>query len=112
MLHYLAAGIINGNEALTARCSVHHSALARSRFSHRLTERLLILSTDVLTEDSDIALRSRLHNYTTKSCVGRAEFKNMLVSILNFTRSDDRYWYVEAARIESFLNDAFLRMHC
>jgi hypothetical protein len=36
----------------------------------------------------------------------------MLVSILNFTRSDDRYWYVEAARIESFLNDAFLRMHC
>jgi hypothetical protein len=122
MLHYLATCIINGNEVLTTHRPVYHSTLARSRFSHSLTERLLALSTGVLNEDSDIPLRSRLRSYTTKSRIGEAEFEDMLVKILDLTRSDAGYvleMHLQVRneslltnRIDLFLDDALLQMRC
>jgi hypothetical protein len=122
MLHYLATCIINGNEVLTTHRSVHHSTLARSRFHHSLTERILALSTGVLNEDSDIPLRSRLRSYTTKSRIGEAEFEDMLVKILDLTRLDAGYVLemhlqvrnesILTHRIDWFLDDALLQMRC
>jgi hypothetical protein len=113
MLHYLAECSVSANEAFTTR-PIHQSALARHRFTYSLTERLLTLSTGILTEDSDIALRSRLGNYMTKSHIGGAEFEDMLVGILSLTSLDTES-SVDTSRqdrIDSFLNDAFLRIRC
>ena len=120
MLHWLAARIINGNEVLTRHHPLHHTTLMESQFSHRLTERLLALSTGVLNEGYAIPLRSRLRSCTTQSRIGEAEFKSMLVSILDLTRSDDAYvvqmhqlrneWVTNM--IDSFLDDRLMELDC
>ena len=113
MLHYLAECSVSGNEAFTTR-PIHQSVLVRHRFAHSLIERLLTLSTGVLTEDSDIALKSHLCNYMTESHIGRAEFEDMLVGILSLTNLDtgSSVDTRRQFRIDSFLNDAFLRIRC
>jgi hypothetical protein len=113
MLHYLAECSVSANEAFTTR-PIHQSVLVRHRFAHSLIERLLTLSTGVLTEDSDIALKSHLCNYMTESHIGRAEFEDMLVGILSLTNLDtgSSVDTRRQFRIDSFLNDAFLRIRC
>lgn len=113
MLHYLAANSLNADSTITLH-PISLADLARRRFSHGLTERLLALSTGVITQHSDKALRSRLHIYMIRSRVGRAEFEDMLVSILDLMRSDHGYAMKthRQARIDSFFEDVFLRMHC